>query len=80
MFELTAKNIESIKDIEEFQSFLEAIKLDFECNREQWNNTTIDAYFEAISAWISSQGENIRDEKINWGTIAKLMYIGKIYE
>lgn len=80
MFELSVKSIENIKDSKEFISFLKAMESDFKSNQEHWNNTSIDSYFESIAAWISSQDECINDEVFDWSIIAKLMYIGKIYE
>lgn len=80
MFDLNVKNIERIQDQETFELFLKAMEVDFKNNQEQWSNITIDAYFEAIAAWLSCQDEKAIENPANWSFIAKVMYIGKIYE
>ena len=76
MFELNVQNIESIKTAEEFILFLKSLENDYKSNKETWSNTSLDAYFEAIAAWISAKNHQNTD----WATFAKIMYIGKIYE
>lgn len=76
--------IEQISDKEEFLSFLEKLILDYRENSQEWENTTIDLYLEAMQMWIedysAAETNDIDWNNINYSTMAKILYMGKIYE
>tara|TARA_B100001094_G_scaffold249299_1_gene246538 strand:- start:802 stop:1068 length:267 start_codon:yes stop_codon:yes gene_type:complete len=73
---------------EDFIDFLEFMSKDFTENKHEWENHTLCHYLESIAAWVrdmdgdySSLGEDASNNKdINWGLIAGLFSVGKIYE
>lgn len=76
--------IEEISDKEAFLSFLEALIFDYRKHPKEWENTTIDLYLEAMMSWIedysSSEFNDIDWKDINYSTMAKILYMGKLYE
>ena len=78
------KQIEGILSKEEFLAFLQMLIDDFRRNPSEWENTTIDLYLEAILSWVedysSSDWNDIDWNNISYSTMAKILYMGKIYE
>lgn len=76
--------IEQISGKEDFLSFLDQLIFDYRNNTQEWENTKIDLYLEAMQTWIedysSSEFNDIDWDKISYSTIAKILYMGKIYE
>lgn len=77
MFELTPDAIEAIQTPAAFAAFLDAMKQDFRTHPETWQNRTLDDYFDAISAYVS---DTALTANADFAQLAKLLYIGKIYE
>lgn len=76
--------IESIESKEQFIEFLNCLSTDSVENLNEWNNRSIEDYLERIAAWIEDYSTCPRND-IDWGNvdyklIARLFYIGKIYE
>jgi len=78
---------EKIKDIKtknDFLSFMDLLQKDFMLNKTEWQNQTIDSYFESISSWVEDVQDNTFSDidlsKTEWKTLAQLLYVGKIYE
>lgn len=80
MDSFTQEYIESIKTKEDFTNFLKKLEDDFLHNSEQWANTSLNDYFESIGAWIQDYSLLSLHSNINWGAIALIFYMGKIYE
>lgn len=78
MFELTTENIESIHTVDDFVAFLKAMENDYKMNKGEWKNISLDDYFESISAWIVDTQHC--DDKLDFSAMAKMLYMGKIYE
>lgn len=78
------KIIESISDKEDFLSFIQRLIVDYRENPQKWENKSVDEYLQAMVSWIedfsSSEFNNIDWNKIDYTTLAKLLYMGKIYE
>lgn len=78
------KIIESISDKEDFLSFIQRLVVDYRENPQKWENKSVDEYLQAMVSWIedfsSSEFNNIDWNKIDYTTLAKLLYMGKIYE
>lgn len=57
---------------------------DFKENSSEWENITVSEYLEAIAGWIEDNDEKSL-EPVDWDNvdlkvIARLLYMGKIYE
>lgn len=78
------KIIERISGKEDFLSFIQRLVVDYRENPQKWENKSVDEYLQAMVSWIedfsSSEFNNIDWNKIDYTTLAKLLYIGKIYE
>ena len=75
--------IETRSDLSEFVS---ALQRDFEKNKEEWENPSIDCFLEAMSAWIEdmdgyykNQGQNFSEEQ-PWKMFAEILLASKVYE
>lgn len=75
MFELNPDVIETIQTPAAFADFLDAMKQDFRTHPETWENQTLDDYFASISAYVRDTAPTA-----DFAQLAKLLYIGKIYE
>ncbi len=72
-------SIENIGDKNEFSTFIKDLADDYRKNSDGWQNLSVYDYLESISAYIDD------DTSINWrdadlSLMAKIFYIGKIYE
>lgn len=78
------RQIEEISGREAFLAFLQELIADFRRNPEEWENKTVDLYLEAMLSWIvdysSSEFNDIDWEDLNYSTMAKILYMGKLYE
>lgn len=75
--------IENINNRESFLVFLENLANDYKENNEEWVNDSISDYLERIAAWIKDWGDshgNNEFEQLDFKELAKIFYVGKIYE
>lgn len=74
-------NIAHKKDLIKFISHLAR---DFVENSAEWENMTIPEFLLAMGSWIEEYSEcpanDIEWDKIDYKTLAKIIYMGKIYE
>lgn len=84
----------SIKDIhsaEDLASFADLLREDFRNAPEAWENQTVDAFLEAMAAWIRDVSKLDNNSVLNaslpdlsasptWQTFAAILYAAKIYE
>jgi hypothetical protein len=90
-----SKLYEIINDIQtqsELVSFIRTLGDDYKKNKDSWENITIDAYLDAIAAWIDDINKlsNQENKFLNANftlsninslkTIALIFYVGKKYE
>ena len=73
---LTPDNIKNICTTEDFVNFIKAMENDYKLNKDEWQNTSLDTYFEAMAAGIKDAKPQID----NLNSVAKILYMGKIYE
>lgn len=78
------EEIEEISSKETFLTFLDKLISDFHKNLSEWENRSVDLYLEAMKSWIedfsSSEFNDIDWNHIDYSTMAKILYMGKIYE
>ncbi|MCI8554009.1 MAG: hypothetical protein HFJ80_03585 [Clostridiales bacterium] len=78
------RQIEEISGKEDFLAFLHELAMDFRKYPDEWENRTVDLYLEAMLSWIEDVSSSEWNET-DWGHIpysdmAKILYMGKIYE
>lgn len=70
---------EKIKSKDDLVLFLTELQRDYENGPDQWVNQSIDAFLEAICAWIKDTNMMLCDDA-DWAKIAALFLMGKMYE
>jgi hypothetical protein len=57
---------------------------DYRVNSQEWEHDSIDEYLDAMAAWTNDfsncKYNDIDWDKIDYSIIAKILYMGKIYE
>jgi hypothetical protein len=80
------ERIAAINSQEALADFVEALRSDLSVNRDQWENSTLDRYLEAMGAWIRGMDGYYKNTgqppvKVpSWRTLADILYAAKIYE
>ncbi len=77
------EQIEHITNKAEFLCFINALAMDAREHTNEWVNPSISDYLEQIASYLedtSSIDDDIFSEHIDYQTVAKLLYMGKIYE
>ena len=75
--------IANVYDKDSFIKYLNLLAKDSEENPQEWENTTVSQYLQSIAGWIedwSSRYGKEEFEKLDYSEMAKLLYMGKIYE
>ncbi|WP_300877824.1 hypothetical protein [uncultured Bacteroides sp.] len=79
-----SKRIEKIADKKAFLVFLDELNSSFLTNSEEWENRTIGEFLNAMQSWIedysSSEFNDIDWGQVDYSLLAKILYMGKIYE
>lgn len=79
-----SKRIEEISDKKAFLAFLSELNSSFLTNSEEWENRTINEFLDAMQSWIedysSSEFNDIDWGKVDYSLLARILYMGKIYE
>lgn len=79
----TIEQIENINNIDDFLNFLVKLALNAKENPDEWENKTITDYLGQMASWIddASISNDIVDwDNVDYKTLAKILYMGKIYE
>ena len=67
-----------------FLAFLDELNSSSLTNSEEWENRAIDEFLNAIQSWIedfsSSEFNDIDWGKVDYSLLARILYMGKIYE
>ena len=78
------KQIEKIKSKNDFLTFLNQLSKDFRENSDEWENKTAGEYIRAMDSWIedysAAPNNDIDWDSPDYKTLAKILYMGKIYE
>ena len=79
-----ANYIDAVNDKEKLLRFIKMLLEDYRKNPQEWEHNSIDGYLDAIMAWIhdfsNCELNDIDWNKINYSVIARILYMGKIYE
>lgn len=78
------EKIKKISNKTDFICFLNELAKDFNKNPAQWENMAIPEYLTQIAGWIEDYSEcpanDIKWEHIDYQVLARIFYMGKIYE
>lgn len=78
------KQIEKIKSKDDFLAFLNQLSKNFRENPDEWENKTAGEYIRAMASWIEDYSacpnNDIDWDSLDYKTLAKILYMGKIYE
>ena len=80
------KEIDNVKTKEDFVKFLGLVAKDNIYKQKEWENKTIPEYLESIQSWIEDMDGYYKNNflevptNVNWGFLATVFYVGKIYE
>lgn len=77
------EQIDNINNIDDFLNFLVKLALDAKEKPDEWENKTITDYLGQMASWIddASISNDIIDwDNVDYKTLAKILYMGKIYE
>lgn len=79
-----SKRIEEISSKKAFLAFLDELNSSFLTNSEEWENRTIGEFLNAMQSWIedysSSEFNDIDWGQVDYSLLARILYMGKIYE
>ena len=78
------KCIDNVTDKESLLHFMKMLINDYRENSQEWEHDSIDEYLDAMTAWVNDfskcQYNDIDWNKIDYSVIARILYMGKIYE
>lgn len=78
------KQINHIQDKNDFIQFVRRLSLDFEEHYEEWENTSVPEFLERMASWIEDYSESPANDmewdKTDFQMLAKILYMGKVYE
>ena len=77
------EQIENITNIDDFLCFLTQLSMNAKEHPEEWANQSINDYLGQIASWIDDEypfNDVIEWDKVDYKTLAKILYMGKIYE
>lgn len=76
--------IDKITDKDSFVQFLNLLAEDYVTNQSEWENKSVIDFIEAMSSWTedfsASPANDIDWDKVDYKTMAKILYTGKLYE
>lgn len=80
MNKLELDSINSIQSKEELVSFITFLTQDFLQHHDEWENVDISTYLTAIAAWVDDSNDAMLHNPEVLQAVAKILYLGKIYE
>ena len=75
--------IGEVNDRDTFIEFLNMLAKDFEEKPQEWENATVPQYLQSIAGWMEDCDDryvNEKLDKLDYQELAKIFYVGKIYE
>jgi hypothetical protein len=71
-------DVEQVSDQESFVRYLVAMRADIKDNPDELENTNLDSFLEAVTAWLEDSPP--QTESNPWRLAAVLFRVGTIYE
>ena len=73
-----------VSDKETFLRFVKILVDDYRENSQEWEHNSIDEYLDAMAAWVNDfskcENNDMDWKKIDYSIIARILYMGKMYE
>ena len=80
------EQVKHMKTREDFVAFLRSLVRDFRERPEQWENAGLEAYLEAMAAWVQDMdgyyrkgGEKV-PQHLTWKNLGEMLLAARIYE
>jgi hypothetical protein len=83
-------SLDAVCDKETFLRFLNALAVDYTRNRANWENKTLDSYFEGMRGWLEDMDlqefylrmnrQDVLHREVNWRVFADVLVAAAIYE
>ena len=80
------EQVKHIKTRADFVAFIHSLLRDFRERPEQWENASLEAYLEAIAAWVQDMdgyylkgGEQV-PKHLTWKSLGEILLAARIYE
>lgn len=80
------EKVENVKSREDLIKFIKHLRLDLQTNKAEWENITLEDYFEAMEAWVKdmegyySNTNQPVPKQPSWQTIADILFASSMYE
>lgn len=77
------EQINNLANMDDFLNFVVQLAMDAKEHPEEWANTTITDYLGQMASWVDAYSNidcGIDWDRVDFKTIAKILYMGKIYE
>lgn len=81
-----AEQLKHIETRDDFVVFMQNLLRDWRQHPEQWENVTLEAYLEAIAAWVQdmdgyycNRGEPL-PKHLTWRNVGEILLAGRVYE
>ncbi len=80
------EKVDGICNRGDFIGFVNALRNDLKIHPEEWENSTLDNYFEALSAWIEDMDGYYKNQGLSvpkspsWKNFAEMLLASKYYE
>lgn len=76
--------VEEIRSKNDFLRFLDILANDFKTNNGEWENKNIPDFLEQMGSWLEDYsecpGNDIDWDNIDYSVLARILYMGRIYE
>lgn len=76
--------LNNVRDKASFIAFLRELAKDYENSPDEWENGDIPSFLEAIAAWTEDFSESPMNDtdrnSIDYYSLARMLYMGKLYE
>lgn len=80
------EQVKQLKTREEFVAFVYAMVQDWREQRAQWENSSLDAYLEALAAWVQdmegyygNRGKPV-PQQFTWENLGEILLAASVYE
>jgi hypothetical protein len=81
------EKVEKIQNKEDFVRFLQLYFRDFQMNRNNWENNSLEYFLEAMAAWVDDmdgfykqEGKEFDPEKPTWKNFGEILLATRMYE
>ncbi|NBN79331.1 hypothetical protein GWI72_13725 [Microvirga tunisiensis] len=80
------EKVNAVETRDDFIEFIGALRRDLKSSPDDWQNTTLDGFLEALAAWVQDMDGYYQNNSLpvtlllNWKNVAEMMLAAKHYE